>query len=84
MHTGRCGAGLTALRHRLRTLWTLYSITTSARASNVAGTERPEYLGGLKVDRKLEFGRCLNRKIVWFGASEDAVNVGGGLGILIS
>src|SRR6266404_7364929 len=38
-------------------------------------------LGGLKVDRKLEFGRCLNRKIVWFGASEDAVNIGGGSGI---
>src|SRR3984893_8443245 len=30
---------------------------------------------GLQVNRQLEFGGCLHRKIRWFGALKDAVNI---------
>ena len=35
----------------------IYSITSSARASSVAGTFEAERLGGLQVDDELELGR---------------------------
>jgi hypothetical protein len=37
-----------------------------------------ERLGGLEVDRKLEFGRRLHRQVSRFLALEDAVDIAGG------
>ena len=47
-----------------------------------AGDERrrhceAERLGGLEVDHKLVFSRCLHRQVGWLLAFQDAINVTG-------
>ena len=59
-----------------------YSITSSARASNVAGNVDPERLGGLEVDHKLVLGRRLHRQVGRLLALEDAIHVPGRLPVL--
>src|SRR5215211_5340798 len=52
-----------------------HSITSSARASSIGGTSRPEGLGRFEVEDKLELGRLLNWKIGWLGALKYLVNI---------
>ena len=55
-----------------------HSITSSARESNDVGHGEAERLGGLQVNRKLEFGRRLHRKVGRFLALKDAIDVASG------
>ena len=52
-----------------------YSITSSAVASSVAGTVKPERLGGLEINDELVLGRCLDRQVGRLLALEDAVDI---------
>ena len=61
-----------------------YSITSSARASSVGGTLRPERLGGLEVDHQFEFGRGLHRQVSGLLAFKDAINVTSSLPVWIN
>ena len=52
----------------------LHSITSSARASSMGGSEA-ERLGGPEVDRQARIGRLHDRQIGWFRALEDAADI---------
>jgi hypothetical protein len=49
-----------------------HSITSSARASSVAGTSRPSALAVLRL---LVLGRRLHRQVGWLLALEDAIDI---------
>jgi hypothetical protein len=57
-----------------------HSITSSARASSVAGTS--ERLGGFQVDDELEPGRLHDRQIGGLGALEGTAGIGASLDAL--
>ena len=52
-----------------------YSITSSARASTVAGNSRPERFDDLNVDDQLVLRRRPNRQIGWPLALQAEVNI---------
>jgi hypothetical protein len=52
---------------------TLYSITRSAAASSISGITKPRVSAVLRLITRLEFRRCLHRKI-WLGAAENAAH----------
>jgi hypothetical protein len=60
-------------RHRLP-----YSIISSARAINEAGTAAKS-LGSLEIDYKLELGGLLDRQVGWFCAVDDLSGINAGL-----
>ena len=62
---------------------TLYSITSSARASSVRRHGEAERLGGLEVDHQLVLGRRLHRQIGRLLALEDAIDVAGRAPVLV-
>lgn len=47
----------------------LHSMTSSARARNIAGTSKSEGLGGLEIDDQIELGRLLYRELCWLCAA---------------
>jgi hypothetical protein len=49
----------------------IYSITSSARASNVGGT----VIGGLEIDRQFVLDRCVHRQVGGLLALEDTIDV---------
>src|SRR5262249_41149737 len=59
-----------------------HSITSSARASSVGGTSRPNALAVLRLITSL-LRRCLYRKVGRLFALEDAIDVAGGAPILV-
>jgi hypothetical protein len=59
-----------------------YSITSSARASNVGGTSRPSALAVLRLMTKLILGRRLHRKVGRLLALEDAIDIACGKSVL--
>ena len=60
-----------------------YSITSSARASTRRRHGEAERLRGLEIDHQLEFGRRLHRQVGRLLALEDAIDVAGGLPVLV-
>jgi len=54
----------------------IHSITSSARASSIGGTEA-ERPGGLGGDDQLELGRLHHRQVRRLGVLEDATGVAG-------
>jgi hypothetical protein len=54
-----------------------YSITLSARPTNVPGTVTPNALGGLQVDRQLELGRLLDWDVSNLSAVEKLGELSG-------
>ena len=53
----------------------LYSITSSARPSNVGGTVEAEGFGGLEVDHQFELFRGLDGQLARLRALEDAIGI---------
>jgi hypothetical protein len=51
-----------------------YSMTSSGRASTVAGTSEAERVRRFAIDHELEFRRLLDRKLGWLLAAKDAVD----------
>ena len=60
-----------------------HSITSSARASSVAGTSMPSALAVLRLMTSFVLGRRLHGQIGWLLALQDAVDVAGGAPELI-
>ena len=58
---------------------TLHSITSSARPLRESGTERPELLGALQIQEKLNLRRELHRKVGRLLALEDAAGIEAGV-----
>jgi hypothetical protein len=56
-------------------LWTIYSTTSSASASNLSGTVSPSAFAVLRFIANSYFGRCLNRQVARLRALEDAINI---------
>ena len=53
----------------------LYSITSSARASNIGGTSSPKRFSSLEIDDQLELDRTVDRKVAWLIALENTADV---------
>ena len=66
-----------------RSKYRRYSITSSARASSDGGTVEAERLGSLEVDHQFVLGRRLHRQVGGLLALEDAIDVAGGLPVLV-
>ena len=68
-HAAMCQEQTYAVQHQPR-----YSITSSARCWRSNGTSKAERLRGLEVDHQLELDRLLDRKVCWFGTSQNLVH----------
>src|SRR5262245_27623667 len=60
----------------------VHSITSSARASRIAGISRPIAFAAL-VEREFELGGLLHRKIARLLATQNAIDVFGGLAKIV-
>src|SRR5260221_14482714 len=64
-------------QHQTRTSSALYSITSSARASKVAGTSRPSSFAVFRLMTSSYLVGACTVEFAWAGAFEDAVDIGG-------
>ena len=64
-------------KNALQRLGSTYSITSSARASSVGRTLRPNALGDGGIDDEIELGRLLYGKVRWLRPAQNLIDIVG-------